>query len=482
MIDLLALFGGGVAPSGSAPLEDRGQGAGRFETLVRGILSRATADLPVSPRDQALGLIDAAEAALDVADLSDAEIEHILAGLTAGLAALANRSPELTDQLFGQIAQGGDAAATGRQEGGLVAHSSSNLYQQTVPGGAVPEGALQRTLTATPAGMLSGNAHSAAGIEGQNAGGTAVTTTGLRPAGAAAEGAPQGLVAGTPNWAVIADAGLGGGTGPGIGLTRHVGGAIAAPDASVAPPPPLTSPPLALPVRIAAESIPDLRRLVADNASKAAAQAHAAASGNDAGKPSSQGLFALLTQVAQHLPPQGGRIETATLGPLSADHGGPAGPPLSASVPSASAGATPSIVTPPQPPVEPREILGQIRAQVSEQGRIRVALRPDGLGTVEIDLAPDEAGNLRVVVRADSAAVLNALRGERDGLAAMLRDAGHMVDDQALSFADYGSGRNRDGTGIAQGLATGDGAAEHDEKGVDIVLPLVAANGVDVTI
>ena len=45
--------------------------------------------------------------------------------------------------------------------------------------------------------------------------------------------------------------------------------------------------------------------------------------------------------------------------------------------------------------------------------------------------------------------MLSALRADRDGLVAMLRDAGHAVEDGALSFSDLG------GDTGAQGGASG---------------------------
>ncbi|SDG93277.1 flagellar hook-length control protein FliK [Alloyangia pacifica] len=112
--------------------------------------------------------------------------------------------------------------------------------------------------------------------------------------------------------------------------------------------------------------------------------------------------------------------------------------------------------TTPQIAVQGQEILGQIRASTSAEGKINVELKPEGLGKVEISLTPDEAGRLQVVVRADQAAVLSALRADRDGLAAMLRDAGHAVEDSALSFSDLGTqGGNQGDQGDRDGGQTG---------------------------
>lgn len=137
---------------------------------------------------------------------------------------------------------------------------------------------------------------------------------------------------------------------------------------------------------------------------------------------------------------QASQPQATPLGPVSAT-------PLVASTVAASQVAS----TTPQVAVQGQEILGQIRASTSADGKINVELKPEGLGKVEISLTPDEAGRLQVVVRADQAAVLSALRADRDGLAAMLRDAGHAVEDSALSFSDLGTQGGNQGERDDQG-------------------------------
>ncbi|MCA0942288.1 flagellar hook-length control protein FliK [Salipiger pacificus] len=142
----------------------------------------------------------------------------------------------------------------------------------------------------------------------------------------------------------------------------------------------------------------------------------------------------------------------------------------------------------PQLAVQGQDVLGQIRASAGAEGEINVELKPEGLGKVEISLTPAEAGKLQVVVRADQAAVLASLRSDRDGLLALLRDAGHAVDDGSLSFSDMGAqngsqnGRQaqdggRTGGYMTYGTASAeasslDGAASHSrllpEGSVDI--------------
>lgn len=178
-------------------------------------------------------------------------------------------------------------------------------------------------------------------------------------------------------------------------------------------------------------------------------------------------------------------LPTPQAGDLPAPPAPAAAAPL-AQAPGAGPAAMPAPAAPPLP-VEPREVLGQLRAQVGEQGRIRVELRPDGLGAVEIDLAPDEAGQLRVVVRAENAAILGMLRGDREGLLALLRDAGHDVEDGAMSFGDLGPGReggrdaDRDGP-ARPGWSPVLGAADPDAADPAPRGPGAAPGGVDMRV
>ncbi|MGR3465444.1 flagellar hook-length control protein FliK [Limimaricola sp.] len=103
-----------------------------------------------------------------------------------------------------------------------------------------------------------------------------------------------------------------------------------------------------------------------------------------------------------------------------------------------------AMVPPPAPAPAPappshgfsRALTGQIRGTAFAEGRTRIALTPGGLGEIEIDLA-QEAGQLRVVIRAENQGVLQALRDDRDGLAALLGEAGAGVDDDQLSFESF---------------------------------------------
>lgn len=94
----------------------------------------------------------------------------------------------------------------------------------------------------------------------------------------------------------------------------------------------------------------------------------------------------------------------------------------------------------------------QISARSLSEGTTRFALNPEGLGALEIEIGRNEAGGLRLVLRAESPAVLAALRNDRDGLLALLRTSGAVTGDPALSFEELAApqqparpGRSRDG-------------------------------------
>ncbi len=94
------------------------------------------------------------------------------------------------------------------------------------------------------------------------------------------------------------------------------------------------------------------------------------------------------------------------------------------------------------PPAAPatgfaRNLVQQIRSASFSEGQTRIALAPRGLGEIEIDMRPDEAGRLRIVLRAENPAVLQALRGDRDGLLAALSESGATTDDADLDFEDF---------------------------------------------
>ena len=90
-----------------------------------------------------------------------------------------------------------------------------------------------------------------------------------------------------------------------------------------------------------------------------------------------------------------------------------------------------------------RNLAQQIRSASISEGNTRIALAPRGLGEIEIDLRPDEAGKLRIILRAENPAVLQALRGDRDGLLLALSESGTAVDDAELEFEDFSRKQQR---------------------------------------
>ena len=119
-------------------------------------------------------------------------------------------------------------------------------------------------------------------------------------------------------------------------------------------------------------------------------------------------------------------------------------------------------------------VTGQLKGQRVAEGTTRIALSPQGLGTLEIELARDDAGALRVVVRAENPAVLGALRDNREGLLGVLRDSGHGVQDSGLGFEAFGrEGRPQH---RAEPGGTGFVEAEEDEPEA-AVIPVALADG-----
>lgn len=106
--------------------------------------------------------------------------------------------------------------------------------------------------------------------------------------------------------------------------------------------------------------------------------------------------------------------------------------------------ARPADVAPPPQHGFARNLAQQIKQATFGEGQTRISLAPRGLGEIEIDMGPDEAGNLRIVLRADNPAVLQALRGDRDGLLQTLTSSGTEIRDADLSFEDFSQRQQRD--------------------------------------
>ncbi|MFU8863076.1 MAG: flagellar hook-length control protein FliK [Rhodobacterales bacterium] len=139
--------------------------------------------------------------------------------------------------------------------------------------------------------------------------------------------------------------------------------------------------------------------------------------------------------------------------------------------------ARPAEASPPPASGFARNLAQQIRHAKFTDGHTRITLAPRGLGEIEIDMRPDEAGKLRIVLRAENAAVLHALRGDRDGLLLTLTESGTDVRDADLSFEDF-SHRQRRNAELSDALAGGVAdASGQDAPDVTVLQPRINAAG-----
>ncbi|MBB3713461.1 hypothetical protein FHS00_003065 [Limimaricola variabilis] len=203
-----------------------------------------------------------------------------------------------------------------------------------------------------------------------------------------------------------------------------------------------------------------------------------------------------LAQNAQAARPQGfaamlaealdaGRIDATQPGGDLPENARPGGLELPQQARQAEAAAPLRAPTPAAPPPPPsgfsRALTAQIREAGVVEGHTRITLTPGGLGEIEIDLA-HENGQMRVVIRAENQAVLQALRGDRDGIAALLGDAGGL-DDGQLSFESFARGDDRDDDGDKGRRAPSQGAdgAETAEAALpDAVMPSLSPDRLDI--
>lgn len=160
----------------------------------------------------------------------------------------------------------------------------------------------------------------------------------------------------------------------------------------------------------------------------------------------------------------------ASVEPRTAPHV-PTDAPAAAQVTAPTAVSAPAPAQSPQPVAraplpDSSQILNQLRAHVDEGGTIRVALRPEGLGRVEISLVPGDDGQLSVTVKADQASVLGSLRADREGLLTLLRDAGHQIDARSLNFGDLDGGGSETSRQPGQQTGTSSG-----QQGRETALP-----------
>lgn len=112
-------------------------------------------------------------------------------------------------------------------------------------------------------------------------------------------------------------------------------------------------------------------------------------------------------------------------------------------------------------------VAGQILGARLDGEGMRIALKPRGLGEVQLEMQRDDSGRLQVVVRAENPMVLAALRGDQDHLAALLSRTGAPAAGLSFDFQDLGGqDRSRQQTPARpRGGATGLGAVAADEDG-----------------
>ena len=118
----------------------------------------------------------------------------------------------------------------------------------------------------------------------------------------------------------------------------------------------------------------------------------------------------------------------------------PAGP-LATAGGAPPAGAAPG--TAPQPGDGPPArlagfVAGQILGARLDGEGMRIALKPRGLGEVQLEMQRDDSGRLQVVVRAENPMVLAALKGDQDHLAALLSRTGAPAAGLSFDFQDLG--------------------------------------------
>jgi len=90
-----------------------------------------------------------------------------------------------------------------------------------------------------------------------------------------------------------------------------------------------------------------------------------------------------------------------------------------------------------------RHVSRQLRLPAGGEVRTQITLRPDGLGTVEVDLTTDPSGRLSVLLRVENPAVLQALRADRDLLLMSLDQTGMDLDGAQLDFQGFGAESDR---------------------------------------
>ncbi|WP_432254447.1 flagellar hook-length control protein FliK [Limimaricola sp. AA108-03] len=199
----------------------------------------------------------------------------------------------------------------------------------------------------------------------------------------------------------------------------------------------------------------------------------------EAATPSRRGFAALLGEaLAQQakIGPEG--AEPTLREPTTVEAAQPAPRTLDAGV--ASRAPMEPQAPPPPPPAAPqlasgfsRAVASQIRNATLNDGVTRISLTPGGIGEIEIDLTQED-GQLRVVIRAENQGVLQALRGDREGLAALLGNEGAGFDESQLSFESFDRGNGGD---RGDGRPTAIPAIENDAEAEPVAGPATPSAG-----
>lgn len=95
--------------------------------------------------------------------------------------------------------------------------------------------------------------------------------------------------------------------------------------------------------------------------------------------------------------------------------------------PAAAAAAPAPAPAAPQRPATPlvRAVAAQLADLPLEDGRVRLQLKPHGMGLIEVELIRDMAGRQEIAIRVQNPMVLEALRAERGAMQELLAGHGH---------------------------------------------------------
>ena len=113
----------------------------------------------------------------------------------------------------------------------------------------------------------------------------------------------------------------------------------------------------------------------------------------------------------------------------------------------AQAAQAPQAPTPPRMPQQ-AQVMDQVSVQISKQAKdgvdnIKVQLRPEELGRIEIKLEVSKDGSVQATITAENKDTLAMLQKDADGLAKALSDAGLNADAGSMNFNLRGDGQQQ---------------------------------------